>query len=111
LRDESPTTYADMRDQFENDRQDEDQTFSEWFSENTDSLEHHFDDWHTEHDAASLAKLPMVRFLASFHNKSGTTLLQDYMNEKGKDGIIYDDAETGAVTMVATDADQIKSAK
>jgi hypothetical protein len=53
----------------------------------------------------------MVRFLASFHNKSGTTLLQDYMSAKGKDGIIYDDAETGAVTMVATDADQIKSSK
>jgi hypothetical protein len=111
LENESSSLSERIKQQYHDENDDEDKSYEEWFQENASELESHFDDWHTEYDSESLKDLPLVRFLTATDGTNGSQLLQEYMKAKGKDGIIYDDAETGAITMVATDADQIKSAK
>jgi hypothetical protein len=111
LENESSSLSERIKQQYHDENDDEDKSYEEWFEENASELESHFDDWHTEYDSESLKNFPLVRFLTATDGTNGSQLLQEYMKAKGKDGIIYDDAETGTITMVATDADQIKSAK
>jgi hypothetical protein len=108
IRDNYPSSYDRVYEQYQDSADSEDVTFNQWISENTDSIESEFSDWHTENDAVSLENEPLLRFMAgAFDNATAKSILDHYMDSSGNDGIIYNDAEAGGTTYVARAANQI----